>query len=113
MKLDEKIQDRKVAYLFRKHPAIAFELVLLHFVSAKRKQAKAQIVEAVKKAIYWLKKAGVEVPEYLERLSPAGRLEEIEKILVSNKTMIEVPEYLKQFRPFGQFKEIEKILVCG
>lgn len=113
MKLDEKIQDRKVAYLFRKHAGIAFELALLYFVSAKRKQAKAQIIETVTKAIYWLKKAEVEIPAYLERLSPAGRLEEIEKILVSNKTMIEAPEYLKQFRPFGQSEEIEKILVCG
>ena len=88
MKLNEKIHDRKIAYLFRRQPEIAFELSLLYFVLAKRKKAKKKVEDVCRKSIYWLKKADVEVPEYLVKLSPFGLIEEIEKLLVINKAKI-------------------------
>lgn len=89
MKLDEKIKDRKTVYQFRQHPAIAFELALLYFILAKRKNAREKIADVCMRSVYWLKKAGVEIPEYLRKLSPFGQLEEIEKILVLNKTKVD------------------------
>jgi len=88
MKLIDKIRDRKIAYLFRKKPAIAFELALLYFVLAKRKDARKKVIDACLRSIYWLKRAGVEIPRYLQLLSPFGQLEEIEKILVQNKATV-------------------------
>ena len=88
MKLDDKIKDRKIAYQFRKDPAIAFELALLYFIEAKRKNARVKIAESCLKSIYWLKVAAVETPEYIKALSPFGQLEEIEKILVLNKAKV-------------------------
>jgi hypothetical protein len=89
MKLEEKIRDRKIVYLFRRKPEIAFELALLYFILAKRKDAKRRIAEACSKAIYWLRKAGIAIPEYLEQLTCFGQIEEIEKILVFNQAKID------------------------
>ncbi|MFH1684466.1 MAG: hypothetical protein ABIA67_06255 [Candidatus Margulisiibacteriota bacterium] len=114
MKLEEKIADRKIAYLFRRNESIAFELALLYFILAKRKKAGKKISDACLKSTYWLKKAEVEIPEYLKQLSPSGQLEEIEKILVINKSRcfdrdkakvdarrcwqpVDMPELCKQF----------------
>lgn len=88
MKLNEKIRDRKVVYLFRKQPEIAFQLALLYFVLAKRKKARKKVLEACQKSVYWLKIAKVKVSHYLNLLSPFGQLEEIEKILVNNKAIL-------------------------
>jgi hypothetical protein len=106
MKLDDKIRDRKIVYLFRKRPEIAFELALLYFILAKRRNARKKILEACSKAIYWLKKASVKIPEYLKKLSPFGQLEEIESILMINKAKIGAracePVYLPELcRQFG------------
>ena len=89
MKLNDKIRDRKIAYLFRGDLAIAFELALLYFVLAKRKDATQKVMDACFKSIYWLKKANVAIPRHLHQLSPYGQLEEIEKILVNNKAKID------------------------
>ena len=88
MKLEEKIRDRKIGYLFRKKPAIAFELGLLYFILAKRKSARKKVIDTCLKSIYWLKQAGIQTPRYLKLLSPFGQLEEIQKILVVNKALI-------------------------
>lgn len=85
MTLEEKIRDRKIVYLFRGRPEIAHELALLHFILAKRKNCKQKIAQACGLALYWLKKAQVEIPEYLAMLSCSGQLEEIEKLLVKAK----------------------------
>ena len=90
MKLHDKIRDRKIAYLFRKQSHIAFELALLYFILAKRKNVRAKVLDACQKSIYWLKKAGVDIPKILTLLSPSGQLEEIENILVQNKAKIDV-----------------------
>ena len=88
MKLAEKICDRKIAYLFRKDRVIAFELGLLHFILAKRKTAQSKIIGACRKSIYWLKKAGVVIPRYVEDLGYLSQLNEVEKLLVLNKQMM-------------------------
>ncbi|MFA5893584.1 MAG: hypothetical protein WC903_06500 [Candidatus Margulisiibacteriota bacterium] len=106
MKLDDKIQDRKIAYAFRRQVAVAFELALLYFVSAKRKNEKGRIADACLRAIYWLKRAGVVIPDYLEELSFAGRLEEIEKLLAANKALIDGREYFS----LAQLLEVNRIL---
>ena len=89
MKLEEKISDRKIVYLFRREPGIAFELAMLYFILAKRKNAVKKIAETCLKSIYWLKKAGVAIPDFLKRLSGFGQLEEIEKILVLSKAKVD------------------------
>jgi len=88
MKLDDKIRDRKVVYLFKQDSAVAFELALLYFILAKRRNARERIADACLKSIYWLGKASVEIPKYLKQLSPFGQIEEIEKILVANQAKI-------------------------
>jgi hypothetical protein len=89
MKLEDKIRDRKIGYFFRKKPAIAFELALLHFILAKRRNARKKIADACLRSIYWMRKAGVAIPEYLEQLKCLSQLEEIEKLLVLNKTKLD------------------------
>jgi len=88
MKLDDKICDRKIVYLFRQDSAIAFELALLYFILAKRRNSREKIGDACLKSIYWLAQATVEIPKYLKQLSPFGQIEEIEKILVANQAKI-------------------------
>lgn len=89
MRLNDKIRDRKIAFIFRKDPAIAFELALLYFVLAKRKLARKKVIDACSRCLYWLKKAGVSIPKQVQLLSPYGQLEEIEQILVHNKAKID------------------------
>lgn len=89
MKLEEKICDRKIAYLLRQNPEIAFELALLYLVLGKRRNASDKIKDACVRSIYWLRKAGIENPEYVKNLSPNGQLREIEKILVFNKAGVD------------------------
>ncbi len=107
MKLEGKIADRKIVYLFRRDEGIAFELALLYFILAKRKNARKKIADACTKSIHWLKKAEIEIPEYLEKLSPFSLIEEIEKLLVSNKAKVDarrcrLPVYLPELsRQFG------------
>ena len=107
MKLNEKIYDRKIAYTFRKDKGISFEIALLYLVMAKRKKAKTKIADACARSIYWLKKVKIELPEYLEALSPEGQRDTIIKILVDNKAKIGarrcgtiLPELCKQFGLF-------------
>jgi len=88
MKLEEKIQDRKVIYLLRKDSATAFELALFYYILAKRKKSREKISDAINKAVFWLKKAGIEAPQYLKQLSCFGQLEEIQKMLVVNRAKI-------------------------
>lgn len=101
MKLNEKIADRKIAYFFRRDQSIAFELALLYFILAKRRNSRKKIADACSKSVYWLRKSGVDIPEYLKQLSPMGQLEEVEKILVVNKAKIGArrcrPELGRQF----------------
>ena len=110
MKLDDKIRDRKIAYAFRKQPAIAFELALLYFVLGKRRSAKEKIADAGRRSICWLEQSGIEIPYYLNSLSPSGQLDEIEKLLVENRAIIEKRAFLKQLGPLGQLAEIRAIL---
>jgi len=86
MKLEDKINDRKVAFLFRKNPAIAFELGLLYYILAKRKNARVRLMDSCLKSVKWLKIAGVNVPDHFQQLSVYGQFEEIEKTLVLNKS---------------------------
>jgi len=86
MKLEEKINDRKVAFLFRKNLAIAFELGLLYYILAKRKNARDRLIDSCLKSVKWLKIAGIDFPEYFQKLSVYGQLEEIEKALVLYKS---------------------------
>ncbi|MBU1149104.1 hypothetical protein KKI23_03360, partial [Patescibacteria group bacterium] len=75
-------------YTFRQDEKVAFEVSLLYFIMAKRKKSKQKIDKICDKAIFWLKKANVELPEYLQKLSPEGQLDTIELILVNNKAKI-------------------------
>ena len=88
MKLDDKIKDRKIVYLFRQDREIAFELALLYLIQGKRRVAREKILDSSKRACYWLKKAGIDVPGFLKDLSPEGQLLQIEKILVLAKVNI-------------------------
>ncbi len=88
MKLHERINDRKVFYTFRKEESIAFEIALLYFIMGMRKKAHNKLRGINLKAVFWLEKANVLIPEYLSKLSPEGQLEEIQKILVFNKAKI-------------------------
>jgi hypothetical protein len=85
MKLDDKIRIKKIVYLLKREPSLAFELALLYCILGKRRTAEDKIKDACLRSIYWLKKAGLLIPEYLKQLSPFGQLEEIEKILVFNR----------------------------
>lgn len=85
MTLEEKIRDRKVVYLLNHEAKMAYEIALLYYISAKRKEAKAKAREACCKAIYWLKKAGVRLPS----TSNISGLDDIEQILVSNKDIVD------------------------
>jgi len=88
MKLEEKIRDREIVYLFRRKEEIAAELALLYYILAKRKNCREMIAAACAKSVQWLKKAQVEIPEYLEQLSIFGQLDEIEKLLVKAKVNV-------------------------
>jgi hypothetical protein len=85
MKLDEKIIKSKLNYLLGKAPAAAYELALLYFISAKRKDSEKKALDTCQRSIYWLKKAGTILPENIKQLGPKGLLEEIERLLVINK----------------------------
>ena len=108
MKLDDKIKDRKIAYLFRQSQAVAFELAVLYFVQAKRRNSRPRIAGACRLALYWLGKAGIGAPEYADRLSPAGQFEVLEKILVEHKSLIESHSYLKTLNLFVRWETIIK-----
>lgn len=88
MKLDEKIRDREIVYRFRGGAAIATELALLYYILAKRRNSRGKVEAACARSLHWLMKARVDIPEYLERLSHCGRLEEIEKLLVTAKVNV-------------------------
>jgi hypothetical protein len=85
MTLEARIRDRKVIYMFNHEAKEAFEIALLYYLLAKRKDVQAKISDACYKAVYWLKKAGVRLPPTSD---PFG-LEEIEKILVCNKDIVD------------------------
>jgi hypothetical protein len=88
MTLEEKIRDREIVYNFQGDLAVATELALLYYIMAKRKNIREQIAEACYRAVYWLKRARVEIPEYIEQLSCYGQLDEIEKLIVEAKVNI-------------------------
>jgi hypothetical protein len=108
MKLDDKIKDRKIAYLFRQSQAVAFELAVLYFVQAKRRCSRPRIGDSCRSALFWLGKAGIGAPEYVNRFSPAGQFEELEKILVMHKYLIESHSYLRALNLFGRLETIIK-----
>ena len=85
MKLDEKIIKAKLNYLIAKAPAAAFELALLYFISAKRKESEKKAIDTCQRSLYWLKRTGMDLPDNIKQLSPKGLLEEIETLLVVNK----------------------------
>jgi hypothetical protein len=89
MKLVEKIKDREIAYLFRRQDALAFELAILYFILAKRKNCRLKIAAACATSLRWLKQSRVFIPIYVSQLSCFGQLEEIEKLLVANKAKID------------------------
>ena len=107
MKLDDKIKDRKIAYLFRQSQAVAFELAVLYFVQAKRRSSRPRITGSCRLALYWLGKAGIGAPEYAPLLSPAGQFEVLERILVEHKSLIESHSY---FRSLNLFVRLETII---
>jgi hypothetical protein len=82
MKLSERICDLKLAYLLKREPAIAFELALLYYIRAKRKSAEKKIEDNRARSVYWLRLAGIKVR------SEIGQLDEIERMLVSNKECV-------------------------
>jgi hypothetical protein len=88
MKLADKIQGRKVAYLLKREVGLAFELALLYYIQAKRKTADDKIIDSCQKSIYWLRKAEIIISENIQSFRPLVQLEELEQILVSNKPMI-------------------------
>lgn len=85
MKLDDKIRNRKIAYLLKRESSTAFELALLYYILGKRRIAEDKIKDSCLRSLYWMKKAGLIIPECLKQLSPFAQLEEIEKMLVFNK----------------------------
>ena len=89
MKLDNKIIKGKLNYLLGRAPVAAYELAFLYFISAKRKDSEKKALDSCQRSIYWLKKAGVKLPDHIKQLSLQGSLEEIEKLLVSNKTVFD------------------------
>jgi hypothetical protein len=68
--------------LLTKEPSTAFELALLYYILATRKTAGDKIAEASHKSIYWLKKAGVEFTDQIQKLI------EIERLLVKHKYLV-------------------------
>jgi len=85
MKLDDKIRSRKIAYLLKREPSLAFELALLYYILAKRRTAEDKIKDACLKSLCWLKKAEINIPEDIKQLDSSVQLERIEKMLVDNK----------------------------
>ena len=81
MKLDDKIQIKRVAYLLKGEQSTAFELALLYYILATRRSAEDKIVDAHCKSMQWLRSAGINVADN-------SNLEAIEQILVNNKAMI-------------------------
>ncbi|MFA5893086.1 MAG: hypothetical protein WC903_03895 [Candidatus Margulisiibacteriota bacterium] len=88
MKLDDKIQTRRVAYLLKGEQSTAFELALLYYILATRRSAEDKIVDACLKSIQWLKKAEIGISDNISNLEPSDQLKSLEKVLVNNKTMI-------------------------
>jgi len=88
MKLDDKIRNRRIAYLLTREVSTAFEIALLYFVLAKRRSSEDKIAEACLKSCQWLQRAGIQAPAELTQIEPAERLYAIEKILTQNKGMI-------------------------
>jgi len=88
MKLDDKIRSRKIAYLLKREPSLAFELALLYYILAKRRTAEDKIKDACLKSIQWLKKAEIVIPNNISHLELSDQLKLLEKILVNNKAMI-------------------------
>ncbi|MBI5399932.1 hypothetical protein HZB07_04925 [Candidatus Saganbacteria bacterium] len=84
MKLADKIRNRKIAYWFRREPAIAFELALLYCIMARRQEAWEKMGEACFASRQWLAEAGVSLPAFIEKLDCYGQRYEIEKLLVIN-----------------------------
>ncbi|OGB90059.1 hypothetical protein A2625_01840 [candidate division WOR-1 bacterium RIFCSPHIGHO2_01_FULL_53_15] len=81
MKLDDKIRNRRLAYLLKGERSTAFELALLYYILATRRTAEDKIADACLKSIQWLRSAGIRVADNIT-------LGSIEQILVNNKAMI-------------------------
>jgi len=88
MKLDDKISSKKIAFLLTGESIPAFELALLYFIQAKRKTTPRKMFESCLKSIYWLKKAGITIPEDSKSSNPLIQFEEIEKLLVLNRETV-------------------------
>lgn len=83
MKLDQKIRKSKVRFLLTGEIAAAYETALYYLITAMNKKAEPKIADACFKAVYWLKKAGVEVG------SGVLGVEELEKLLVEHKAILQ------------------------
>jgi hypothetical protein len=81
---------------------------VLYFVQAKRRCSRPRIGDSCRSALFWLGKAGIGAPEYVNRFSPAGQFEELEKILVMHKYLIESHSYLRALNLFGRLETIIK-----
>jgi hypothetical protein len=81
MKLDDKIRNRRLAYLLKGERDTAFELALLYYILATRRTADDKIADACRKSIQWLRSAGI-------RIAGNMTLGLIEQTLVNNKVMI-------------------------
>lgn len=92
MKLDDKIQIKRVAYLLKGEQSTAFELAMLYYILATRKNSDDKITDACRKSAQWLQVAGVQISDHVKRLNPAELLDNIEHILVANKAMICQPD---------------------
>lgn len=88
MTLEERIHDRIIIYNAKQSRVIALELALLYLELAERKTCKLKIQEACYQSILWLKNAGMQLPNYIEKLSGCGQLEELEKILANAKVTV-------------------------
>ncbi|MGB9592293.1 MAG: hypothetical protein ACPL1K_07235 [Candidatus Kryptoniota bacterium] len=83
MKLGQKIRNREIVYFFRRDKKVAFELALLNFILAKRKAGQEKIFSACLRALYWLKKAGVNISEDLNQLRLPELMDKIEELLAT------------------------------
>ncbi|MFA5894004.1 MAG: hypothetical protein WC903_08610 [Candidatus Margulisiibacteriota bacterium] len=88
MKLDDKIQTRRVAYLLKGEQSTAFELALLYYILATRRSAEDKIADACLKSIQWLKKVEIGISDDISLLKPSDQLKSLERALVNNKAMI-------------------------
>src|SRR3989338_4052143 len=88
MKLDDKIRNRRISYLLKREQSTDFELALLYYILATRRTSEDKITDACRKSVQWLQTAGFQVVDNIKYLTPAEKLESIEKIIVGNRAIL-------------------------